>query len=204
MIKCIFSEKLYEILCINELLKKISGACVYCPSQQKEAKVGYDALFNIKHSRKVLIFQFKIPEKYKRNPIEFKNSPESFKFNLHSKNQYFQHNRLVYYNKSGKYIALYCAPKFVDMNKLYEYYAKDAILTNSLFAMPYSKITDNNYHYINYDYNCAYQHSKSKEEIKILSNNDVQRMIRNLEEVGLEEFRHIVEKNGENSVYFLI
>lgn len=204
MINCEFSEKLYEILVINEFLKTYKNSFVYCPSQVQEGKTGYDALFNFKLKRKVLMFQFKICKKYLRNPKIFMNKTECFKFVLHSNNSYFQHNKLVQYNKTKKYLALYCAPKFFETNKLYEYYINNTIMNNSLLGIPNTKINNNKYHYINYDCHKAYQHSNDNVDVKIIGSKEIIKIIDELDWVSLDEFEKIVKENGEQIVYFLI
>ena len=204
MIKCEFAEKLYEILIIHEFLNKYKGSNVYCPSQYKESKLGYDALFNLKGTRKIIILQFKISQMYIKSPVYFSSSSNCFKFELHKKNNYYQHNKLVKYNKSKKYLALYCSPRFTSNNDLYKYCCSSQIIQNSFLGKPIYKISDDKYHYVNYNDIEAYQHSDKFNELEQINLNTIDKVICELPEISQQEFCEIINDCNEQSIFLLI
>lgn len=203
MKKSEFSEKLYETLCIHELLNIFSNSAIYCPSQNKEGKLGYDALFNVKRFRKVIVIQFKVAEKYLKEPKYFSPGRNCYKFNIHQKNNCFQHNRLVTYNRGKKYIALYCTPKFVGFKELYSYCQKSNLINNSALLYPQIKINDQKYHFINYCDSAAYQHSKKLDIVQMLSLDILCDLVEKLDGVSANEFEQIVS-GCDNKVSFLL
>ena len=178
MKKSQFSERLYETL-INHLFLS-RGFDIYVPSQNKEAALGYDALFQ-NGKRKIGMFQYKIIKEYERKPIYHNSADHAYAFNLHGpKNKsYEQHNNLFKRMNRG-IICGYVVPCFIEYKELFSYYHNtnsnnnnncnnEALLDHSLLIKPTVKITDNNYHYITFDNKIAYLHSKEKIQLEIQS-----------------------------------
>lgn len=207
MKKCDFSEKVYEIFFIHEFLNLIKGSDVYCPSQVREANLGYDALFNTHNKRKLLLFQFKVCTEYKKKPKYLAGIRKCFKFYLHSNNNYKQHNKLVMYNNSirEKYLAYYVVPYFNTNNELYDFQHNNVLILNSLFLIPTIKIYDNKSHYINFNNSRAYQHSVEDKIVNIKNFSQFMDQIGNINTITKEEFAEIINQNENmNIIYVLI
>ena len=158
MKKSEFPEKAYEVFANHELLSM--GYMIYIPSQQKEQKLGYDALWQSKNRKiKAIAVQYKIVEQYERTHKLL--SKPCFKFELHksSTGKYSQHNIIVQKNAQPwpPICACYCVPNFVEYKALYKHLKDGTILKNSCFLKPHSEINDSRYHYIVFDNNKAYQ-----------------------------------------------
>ena len=204
MKKCEFSEKFYEILFDHLLLNNMSGVHLYIPSQNKEAKLGYDALFKDNKRKRVLAFQFKVCEEYIKIPKYFSKN-RVFKFELHKekKGNYIQHNKLVNYNLNGKYRAFYVVPYFNSYKDLYDFLNKNMLLQNSLFLLPEIYIKDKNSHFINFDKNIGFQHSKEKHEIKVFNYDEFAKYANELVPIDQAEFEEIVSESSNKNIYLL-
>ncbi len=168
MKKSEFSEKFFEILVDHLLLNH--GFQIFIPSQNKENKLGYDALINniksIMGTKKRIngfALQYKIVEKYKKP----QNKKENFKFKLHPAHNYRQHNKLCKCNQIGKFIAAYCVPNFVTIADLYLNLNGGSLLSNSMLIFPKIHIIDNNSHYITFGHLTAHQHSSEQNNCDI-------------------------------------
>ena len=204
MKKCEFSEKFYEICFDHLLLSNMPGVHLYIPSQNKEAKLGYDALFKDNKRKKVLIFQFKVCEKYIKVPNYFSKN-KVFKFELHKEKNgnYLQHNKLVKYNMNGEYKAFYVVPYFNSYNELYDFLNQNTLLHHSLFLLPKIYIKDNNSHFINFDNNKAFQHSKEKHEIRVFTFDEFRNYAKKLEPIEQAEFEKLVSVGNNKNIYML-
>lgn len=188
MKKSEFPEKLYEALILHELLEFVpKGAtpplCV--PSQVVEQKTGCDLCFIDSAcnpiNRKVLMFQFKISCEYER-----KSKKGSFKFELYPKNTYEQHNKLCKYNLSGKQVAaIYCAPRFVTYKELLNKIISKNIIGDSIFFKPIQQISDNCYHYVEFDSINALQHSKESTCYDLIN---ISSLFERIQPISKEEF----------------
>ena len=169
MKKSEFPEKAYESFANHEILSK--GYMIYIPSQQKENKLGYDALVHLKNKKiKAVALQYKIVHEYER--VRKPLSKPAFKFVLHrSSNGYNQHNLLVERNtfRWSPIVAFYCAPRFVEYTSLYEYLKSASVLEHSCFLKPCDNIIDKEYHYITFDDTQAFQHSNNPKPVEIYS-----------------------------------
>ena len=129
--------------------------------------------FYIQKNRRIkaVALQYKVVSKYDRAPKLL--SKHSFKFDLHksSTDKYSQHNIMVENNirSSLPVCSFYCVPRFVEYNKLYEYLKNGAILENSYFLKPSSKIIDSKDHYVKFDNSQAYQCSDDPKSMEIYS-----------------------------------
>ena len=192
MKKSEFPEKAYEILVDSTLLSM--GFDIYVPSQTKEAKLGYDALFQ--HGKfKVGFFQYKIVKEYHRIPYYHCFAPKAFKFDLHFtlRNKYLQHNILVRKNKGGLF-ACYLVPLFVRYKDLYDYYHNGSLVTsNSVALKPIHTINDTKYHYITFDNKpFALQHSKEAMNVECLNINELKHLIKQTNSITKEELTNNV------------
>ncbi len=174
-----FPEKIFEILIDHVFLNK--GLDIYVPSQNKEAKLGYDALFQ-KGKIKVGFFQYKIVNEYKRKPRCHSNATKVFKFSLHfSKSHgYRQHNLLVKKALKG-FNCGYYVPAFIEYDTLYKTYHQGLLnkYPNSFLIISIDRIDDADYHYITFDnLGNAYQHSKEEKRIKTQSIDDFSEAIK--------------------------
>ena len=103
MINSQFSERAFEIYVNHFIISR--GYRIYIPSQNREARLGYDGLINnIKGQKfKAFAMQFKIVQKYQRKPA----CGHCFNFYLHNYNRYRQHNRLVKLNNREEYHSFF-------------------------------------------------------------------------------------------------
>ncbi len=165
MEKSEFSEKIFEILIDHVFLSE--GLDIYVPSQNKESKLGYDALFQ-NGKIKVGFFQYKIVSQYKRIPSCHKGAKNVFKFDLHlsKHNGYRQHNLLVKRSLRGMNCG-YVVPAFIKYNDLYNNYHSSLLSLHTIFIKPTKYISDKKYHYITFDdKGKACQHSKDETVIE--------------------------------------
>lgn len=173
MKKSEFPEKIFEILINHALLS--NGFDIYVPSQNKESKLGYDALFQ-KGKIKVGFFQYKIVSEYEKKPVSHRTALKAFKFDLHySKlNGYRQHNLLVKKNLRGLNCG-YFVPNFIEYDILYKNHHSGMLnrFPNVILIKPTRPILDNKYHYITFDDSgLAIQHSKEGVKINTESIDD--------------------------------
>lgn len=203
MKKCEFCEKIYEIFIINELLNRYKDADVYSPSQVKEAKLGYDALFNFHNNRKLVVLQFKICDEYIKKPSYLING-KCFRFQLHPNNNYYQHNSLVRKHNSKKYLSGYFVPYFNKYNELYLFHHRNIIIDNSIFITSNQMINDGKSHFINFDADSAYQHSNEMVKIKNIKGIDLDKIIEELDYISKEEFYDIILNGNEDNSYYLL
>lgn len=204
MKKCEFSEKNYEILFLHEFLNHFKGADLYSPSQYQEKQFGYDALFKNKKNRKLIALQFKIVKEYIKRPDYLCQSSKCFKFDLHldsKTKKYIQHNALVSQNKEC--LAGYIVPYFNSYLDLHYYSKNNILIDNSFMIIPTKEVNDIKSHYINFDDNIAFQHSKEKEKIKISS---IYKMVEEIDNITKEEFIHIVNDRfkGNSKITFIL
>lgn len=161
-----FPEKIFEIFVNYFLLSK--GFDIYVPSQIKEAKLGYDALFQ-NGKIKIGILQYKIVTKYVRKPKEHSSANNVYYLKLHKDKalKYTQHNLLV--KKANKGIKCgYAVPCFVEYQDLYDYYHNKHLLKKSFIIIPKYQISDKKNHYITFDdKGNAFLHSKEQQNIEI-------------------------------------
>lgn len=198
MKKSEFPEKIYETLINHFLLSK--GFDIYVPSQNKEAKLGYDALFQY-GKIKVAFLQYKTVNEYDRKPKCHGRSTRAFKFDLYySKgNGYRQHNLLVKKNARGINCG-YFVPCFIEYDTLYNTYHTSSLVNscNSIMIRPTKIISDNNYHYISFD-NKRYvvQHSKEESKVQSFSVNDFLNSIKENDiSFGKEELTNEILKDS--------
>lgn len=180
MIKSEFPEKIYEMLINCYFLSK--GFDIYIPSQNKESKLGYDALFQNK-KRKIGIFQYKVVSEYIRKPKIHSKANKVFNFEIYksNKNGFKQHNLLVKKHLNGITCG-YLVPCFVSYDNLYNFYHSNILINNSKFIKPTSYIYDNNRHYVSFDTNnIAFQHSKEQFKFNISS---VELLVNEIKENG--------------------
>ena len=203
MKKCEFCEKIYEIFIINELLNRYKGADVYSPSQVKEAKLGYDVLFNFHNHRKLVVLQFKICDEYIKKPNYLTNG-KCFRFQLHPNNNYYQHNSLVRKNNSKKYLAGYLVPYFNRYNELYSFHHQNIIIDNSFFIFSNKMINDVKSHFINFDSDSAYQHSTEIVKIEKIKGVDINKFIEELDYISKDEFYDIISNSRDDNAYYLL
>ena len=201
MKKSEFSEKAYEVFANHELLSM--GYMIYIPSQQKEQKLGYDALLHSKNKRiKAVALQYKIVLEYDRTPKLLSDC--CFKFELHksSTGDYLQHNIMVEKNTRSwpPICAFYCVPQFIKFHALYKHLKSGTILENSCFLKPNSEIYDSKYHYVKFDNNQAYQCSNEPKPMEICS---LENLFANQELVCFEDIMketYVDEKHSIGSI----
>lgn len=175
MIKSAFSEKFYEFFVNHEILRKYSFN-IFIPSQNQESLLGFDALF---HGKKVgfLMFQYKIVEKYERNPKYL--SGDSFKFKLHKnlKSGYHQHNALVYWNTISSCQAYYVVPDYVDYSTFHKNCKLGTVFSNSRLIKPMRYIRDYKSHYVNFDSKNTFRHSVEKFKMEYIEEGNLENML---------------------------
>ena len=101
-------------------------------SKQEEEKKGYDIAFE-EYIYPVYI-QYKISTLLTRSNAKYWSEFKGpyYKFNLHRKNKYKQHNTLVELAKSAK--TYYCAPAFFTRDALLLYHRNKKVVGNSVFV----------------------------------------------------------------------
>lgn len=178
-----FSERLFETLMNHELLNKLK-CDIYIPSQSKEAKSGLDALFQRRH-KKLLALQYKIVIEDKRNTDKL--PLPCYRFNLHKRNQFMQHNLLVKKAKRGL-LAGYAVPLFVSYDDLFSAYHSRNLLNYSRLIIPHQKIHDSKSHYIAYNCSKAFQHSRKATNLSIESFSSILSKLETTESYSKEDF----------------
>lgn len=162
MINSQFSERAFEIYVNHFIISR--GYRIYIPSQNREARLGYDGLINnIKGQKfKAFAMQFKIIQKYQRKPA----CGHCFNFYLHNYNRYRQHNRLVKLNNSN-ILAGYVVPYFVGWGDLFNNVNNGQLLSQAMFISPGGRINDTRSHYISFNKTSAVRHSKDWAEVRV-------------------------------------
>ncbi len=144
-----------------------NGYDIFVPSQREESKMGVDAIFKI-GKRKAYLFQYKVASKYERKPKEFTTTGDCYRFILHKKDKYKQHNLIVRdYRKKLK--CGYLAPLFITNKELINNYRSAELLQNCILIFSKYYIIDDDYHYMNYNDSEAFQHSKDCEKCEALN-----------------------------------
>lgn len=186
MIKSAFSEKSYEFFVNHEILSKYSFN-IFIPSQNQEALLGFDALF---HGKKVglLMFQYKIVEKYERNPKYL--SGDAFKFELHNNLKsggYNQHNALVYWNTISSCKAYYVVPDYVDYSTFHKNCKTGTVFSNSKMMKPTRYISDSKSHYVNFDSKNTYRHSIDNFEMEYIKGRNLENILGSIDKKNITE-----------------
>lgn len=164
-----FCEKMFENLINHELLNK--GLDIYIPSQRKESKSGYDALFNGK-KKKVFVLQYKVVSQYNKNTYD-KMKAEKFKYDIYGKKDkglysFNQNKALVRLNKKG-IKAGYYVPSFIDYNSLFCKLHNGTLLNHSFLITPEDIIDKKVPHYVVFDENEAWHYCRNPSKVDIFS-----------------------------------
>lgn len=138
-----FSEIQFSYSITKEIEEKIVFSSLgvgtpYFPTQPEEKRVGYDLKFDGKVVS--LFIQYKVPDKYVRKNSRYWSefNREYFKFDLYPADKSPQHNLLVNLSKRNrKYQVYYCAPAFIEYEKLSDFHQKNQVSLNSIFINCY-------------------------------------------------------------------
>lgn len=190
MIKSEFSERLFETLVNHELLNQLK-CDIYIPSQSKEAKSGFDALFQ-GGRKKLLALQYKIVKEDKRNIDEL--ALPCYRFNLHKRNRFMQHNLLVKKANRGL-LAGYAVPLFVSYDDLFSAYHSHNLLNHSRLIISHHKIYDLQPHFITYNCSEAFQHSRESINLSIGSLSSIPNQLESVESYSKESFINLFIEN---------
>ena len=106
----------------------------YFPTQNAENDLGYDVC--LKGELVALFIQYKTSEKYVRKSAKYwmEFGSEYFKFDIYADNMSPQHNLLVQLAKKEKNNVFYCAPAFIEYEKMVEFYNNKQVSKNSIFV----------------------------------------------------------------------
>ncbi|MDY0294611.1 MAG: hypothetical protein RBQ71_02275 [Acholeplasmataceae bacterium] len=168
MKKSEFSEKFFEFTVNHELLNKYN-VDIYIPSQYEEDDLGWDIGFTDYHQ--LYFFQYKIVQKYDRNPIGLIG--DSYKFDLHknSRGVFKQHNLLRSLNAMG-FIARYVVPDYIEINTLKKLLYSNNVFSKVRFITP-GILSTKRSHYINFDSTQVFQHSKDQVKLETSPLNEI-------------------------------
>lgn len=192
MIKCQFSEKLFESLVNREILNKFyskySSISLLSPSQNQEAKTGYDACFS-GGPKRCLAIQYKLSFKYERKNVKTKIKKGDIKIDIYKskKNGYNQHNQLVKHNNKKKIMAFYCAPRFSTLSELQDFAQRGILTSQCVWFFPSNPLPKKDKHnhiiLLNSKTNKAEMRSANHFDVEVIDFDDYYCLSENIKDI---------------------